>query len=66
MVGEMLPPKPTGTVFGVRADGKLMTPGYPSSSAAEQAAKGLFQQGYKTVEIVDRVSGDVVKQLTPP
>ena len=59
-----LPPKPTNTVFGIRADGKVMAPGFTSAAEAEAAAQGLFEQGYRRVEIVDRVSGNVVKRLS--
>jgi hypothetical protein len=62
----MLPPKPENIVFGIRADGKVMNIGLPSVAEAERAASGLFQHGYKRVEIIDRVSGRVVKRLSPP
>lgn len=58
-----LPPKPPGTVFGIRANGKLMNIGLPSIVEAEQAASGLVAQGSK-VQIVDRVTGEVVKDLS--
>ena len=60
----MLPPKPENTVFGIRADGKVMEPGFSSADIAEGAARGLFQHGYRNVEIIDLVSHRVVKRLT--
>ena len=61
----MLPPKPAGVVFGIRADGKLKAPGFPSAAQAESAAMGLFEKGHENVEIVDRVTMEVVKVLKP-
>jgi hypothetical protein len=61
----MLPSKPENVVFGIRADGKTMNIGLPSVAEAEEAARGLFGQGFKRVEIIDRVSGRVVKRLSP-
>jgi hypothetical protein len=57
--------KPANTVFGIRADGQLMNIGLPSVAEAEAAGSGLFEKGYRRVEIVDRVTGRVVKRLTP-
>jgi hypothetical protein len=60
------PPGPTGTIFSIMADGKLMQAGFPSPQAAEGYAIGLFDKGYRRVEIVDRISGHVVKRVMPP
>src|SRR5579862_8327760 len=52
-----LPPRPANAVFGIEADGKLMSPGFPHIAQAEAAAVGLFRRGYSRIEIVDRVTG---------
>jgi hypothetical protein len=63
---NQLPPKPENVVFGIRADGKVMSPGLPSAAEAEEMARGLFEHGYKRVDVIDRASGRLVKRLDAP
>jgi hypothetical protein len=49
----------------MRADGRVMEPGFPNAAEAEAAAGGLFDHGYKTIEVIDLVSKRVIKRLHP-
>ena len=57
-----LPPKPANTVFGIIVDGKRTSIGLPSVKDAEDAARGLAEEG-RSVAIFDRVTGKIVKRL---
>jgi len=56
------PPKPENSVFGIRADGTVISIGFSSLREAEDAATGLVAQGRK-VEIIDRLTGLILKAL---
>ena len=60
----MMPPRPANTVFGIRANGKTMSPGLPSVDQAEAVARGLFAHGYRVIEVIDRVTRQTVKRVT--
>ena len=51
--------------FGIRVDGKVIKAGYLSAEIAEWYAKGLFEKGHASVEVVDLVTGCCVKQVIP-
>ena len=57
-----LPPRSENAVFGIRANGKVMGIGFSSLSEAEAEATAFAAQGRK-VEIIDRVTGLVLKAL---
>jgi hypothetical protein len=57
-------PTSESTVFRIRLDDRELGISFASVNEAEAAAHGLFQYGYKEIEIVDFVSGLVVRHVT--
>jgi hypothetical protein len=55
----------TNFIFGIRADGRVMKAGYLTPELAEMFARGLFGQGYATVEVIDLVTRRCIKQVSP-
>ena len=51
--------------FGIRVNGRVIKVGYLSAEIAEWYAKGLFEKGYASVEVIDLVTGHSVKQVIP-
>jgi hypothetical protein len=62
---DQLPPKPSGTGFGIEIDGRRDRTGFRSIAEAEQeaAAHGIVEEGRK-VAIFDLATGRVVKRLS--
>ena len=57
--------KPIVFGFGIRVDGRVIKAGYLSAKIAEWYAKGLFEKGCASVEVIDLVTGRCVKQVIP-
>jgi hypothetical protein len=55
------PPKPANQKFAIRVDGRNLAPVFNSVDEAEQAASASLGT---RVEIVDRLTGRVVKLVT--
>jgi len=51
--------------FGIRVDGRDVGISFPSIPDAEVGADRLFAHGYTKIEIFDRVSGGIVKHVSP-
>jgi hypothetical protein len=60
----MQSPKSKNTIFCIRLDDRELGMSFASADEAEVAAHGLFQYGYKKIEIVDLFSGLVVRHVT--
>ena len=60
----MQSPKSKNTIFCIRLDDRELGINFASADKAEVAAHGLFQYGYKEIEIVDLFSGLVVRHVT--
>jgi hypothetical protein len=61
--GAMQSPKFKNSVFCIRLDERDLGISFTSADEAEAAARGLFQHGYKEIEIVDLFSGVVVRRV---
>jgi hypothetical protein len=55
-------PRSASTVFGIVVNGRHANIGLPSFAEAEQAAEGFADIG-RRVEIIDRITGRVIKRL---
>ena len=51
--------------FGIRVNGRVIKAGYLSAEIAEWFAKGLFEKGCASVEVIDLITGRCVKQVIP-
>jgi len=51
--------------FGIRVDGRVIKAGYLSAEIAEAYARGPFDKGYATVEVIDLVTRRCVKRVIP-
>jgi hypothetical protein len=61
----MQSPKSENTVFCILLDDRELGISFTSADEAEAAAHGLFQYGYKEIEIVDLFSGLIVRHVIP-
>ena len=59
-------PKTQADIFGIIIDGEMVVmPGIPSVAAAEKLAFGFPGIG-RNIEIVNRVTGQIVQRSAPP
>lgn len=54
---------PQTTVYGIRADGQMVSHAFSSLAAAEVYADGLVKSGHQAVDIIDRASGRRIKKV---